>query len=91
MMNDAATILIWSTFGASAFVSVMCLINLLFFRKAAAMDSKSSVMPAQVGIQTVAMDSRLHGNDSLVKPTPHKAINSFSPAIQISVLIPRQE
>jgi hypothetical protein len=34
MTSIAASIFIWSSFGASAFVSVMFLVNLLFFRKA---------------------------------------------------------
>ena len=44
MTNVAASILIWSMFGASAFVFVMCLVNLLFFRKSPGVVAASEVV-----------------------------------------------
>ena len=44
MTSIAASIFIWSSFGASAFVSVMFLVNLLFFRKATVPISRNALV-----------------------------------------------
>ena len=43
MTSIAASIFIWSSFGASAFVSVMFVVNLLFFRKATVPISRNAL------------------------------------------------
>ncbi len=64
MTSVAASIFIWSTLGASAFVSAMFLVNLLFFRKATvpisrnALASGSARQPDASALRLIASDDR---------------------------------
>ncbi len=81
MTNIAASIFIWSSFGASAFVSVMFLVNLLFFRKATRRVGPASIASAGPPDGSFIDESVTAGGPTLRWSHPTNAIN-------ISVLIP---
>lgn len=81
MTSIAASIFIWSSFGASAFVSVMFLVNLLFFRKATRRVGPATIASSGPPDDSVIDKNVTAGGPALRWSHPTNAIN-------ISVLIP---
>ena len=79
-MNAVATsIFVWSALGASAFVSVMFLVNLLFFRK-----TSRWVGPANNAIASPPDGIAIYSTPALRWPQPAEELGAY----KVSVLIP---